>query len=236
MLMHLLLKSLLVPEAGIALLWLLLRRWWPQAAGQLAVSLLFISCLPVTAWLMTQSLSIPVPKVYPAVPIVVLGGGRQPALDEMAGEDGTSLDTLERLRFAALLERTLQTPLIVSGGRVMQEKDSEAQLMRQSLIRDFRISAAKILLEGSSRNTWENAQRVAAMLRPGSQIILVTSALHMRRALADFRRVGLQPVPVGVGAYHGPPWKSLWVFPSIGASTVVSSAWMEWMGLLIQGH
>jgi uncharacterized SAM-binding protein YcdF (DUF218 family) len=52
-----------------------------------------------------------------------------------------------------------------------------------------------MLLEEDSRNTRENARFTAQRLRPGSRILLVTSALHMRRAAALFESQGFLVTP-----------------------------------------
>ncbi|WP_338871064.1 YdcF family protein [Spirosoma sp. SC4-14] len=55
-----------------------------------------------------------------------------------------------------------------------------------------------IVLENKSRNTHENAVFSAAMLHryfPASQYILVTSASHMRRAVACFQKEGVSVLP-----------------------------------------
>jgi uncharacterized SAM-binding protein YcdF (DUF218 family) len=61
--------------------------------------------------------------------------------------------------------------------------------------------------ETNSRNTRENALFSARLLRnhyKTNRCVVVTSAFHMRRALACFRRVGIQPTPFA-GAYLQQP-------------------------------
>jgi uncharacterized SAM-binding protein YcdF (DUF218 family) len=54
-----------------------------------------------------------------------------------------------------------------------------------------------MLLEGSSTTTTENAADTARLLLPRGvrRILLVTSALHMRRARGLFERAGFEVVP-----------------------------------------
>ena len=55
------------------------------------------------------------------------------------------------------------------------------------------IAKADILIENDSRNTYENAVNSAKMLNtsyPNGRLLLVTSAFHMRRSLACFRKTG----------------------------------------------
>jgi uncharacterized SAM-binding protein YcdF (DUF218 family) len=62
------------------------------------------------------------------------------------------------------------------------------------------VPPAQIVPETKSRNTAENATFSAELIRPQPHQtwILVTSAYHMRRALACFRRAGFNVVPYAV--------------------------------------
>lgn len=60
------------------------------------------------------------------------------------------------------------------------------------------VRPADIILENKSRNTHENARFSARMLRDRfgtNRCVLVTSATHMRRAVACFRKENVQPTP-----------------------------------------
>jgi hypothetical protein len=74
---------------------------------------------------------------------------------------------------------------------------SEPQTM-QVLLQELGVPDAAILREDASMISGANAQRAAALLRPRGvdTVILVTCALHMRRALAMWiRRVIAQRLP-----------------------------------------
>jgi uncharacterized SAM-binding protein YcdF (DUF218 family) len=55
----------------------------------------------------------------------------------------------------------------------------------------------RLLLEREARSTWENAvyAKQLAQPRPGERWLLVTSAAHMPRAIAVFRKVGFAVEP-----------------------------------------
>jgi uncharacterized SAM-binding protein YcdF (DUF218 family) len=59
------------------------------------------------------------------------------------------------------------------------------------------VPATAMLLEGQSRTTTENAADTARLLQARGirKILLVTSALHMRRARGLFERAGFEVVP-----------------------------------------
>lgn len=130
--------------------------------------------------------------------IVVLGGGREWNAPEYAA-DTVNRYTLERLRYAARLQRATGLPLLVSGGSVLGEPVPEAELMRRSLAQDFGVRAEWI--EPRSRNTCENALHTRALLRAArvDVAIVVTHAWHMPRAQWCFARAGLKVIPAPVG-------------------------------------
>ena len=71
-----------------------------------------------------------------------------------------------------------------------------AVTMRDELVR-LGVPSGRIVVESASRSTHENALRVAPLVRSlgVEQIVLVTSAAHMRRAMGAFHAVGLSPIP-----------------------------------------
>jgi uncharacterized SAM-binding protein YcdF (DUF218 family) len=108
--------------------------------------------------------------------------------------------------------------VIVSGGTDARRDDRpEAQAM-QVFLRDLGVPASALLLEDRSINTRENARYTAALLQPRGQrhVLLVTSALHMRRAVALFEAEGLKVTPAATDheAQSPPAW--LWL-PEGGA-------------------
>ncbi len=229
--LHQILKTMLVSPFNLLLLGGLLYFWQKRLACWLTPLLMVLASLPVTAWLLASGLDCPQPEILPKAPIVVLGGGRLWSQPDHGGEDAPALTTFARLRYGVQLSRQLHEPMIVSGGIVLTEKLSEARLMHRSLRDDFLIPANQVVEEGNSSNTWENARNVAAMLGTGRKVLLVTSALHMRRAELDFRLAGLQPIPAPVAVYRLPPMRVLWFLPQLRAEQVVSEAEMEWLGV-----
>ncbi len=131
--------------------------------------------------------------------IVVLGGGRIARAPEF-GADSVNAMTLERLRYAALLARKSKLPVLVSGGAPYAEETPEAVLMARSLADDFGIAVK--WTEPNSATTADNARLSAAMLEKDNiqKVFLVTSAVHMRRALLAFASqtsLHVTPAPTG---------------------------------------
>ncbi|HLF39132.1 MAG TPA: YdcF family protein [Burkholderiales bacterium] len=130
--------------------------------------------------------------------IVVLGGGTYFSAPEYGG-DTVNSQVLARLRYAAHLYRALDKPVLASGGAPEGNPVPEARLMREVLQQDFRITVQWI--EEGSRNTFENAQLSASLLKPASiqRIYLVTHAWHMRRARLAFEHAGFNVIPAPTG-------------------------------------
>ena len=160
--------------------------------------------------------------------IVVIGGGLSREAPEYGG-DTVNAATLERLRHAAWLHRRTGLPILVSGGRPMDTRLSEADTMRDALTADFH--AAPRWVEGESLNTRENAVRAQAMLAADAvhRVYLVTHAWHMPRAQRAFEQAGLEVVAAPTGYTSLTPSPLAWV-PSGQALRNTHLAMREWLG------
>ena len=156
--------------------------------------------------LATRTLVAPLADPYPAqrvetLPaadaVVLLGGGIGPIQGNMIYPDLKG--STDRIWHAARLYHAGKAPLIIaSSGNVWgrRKQQSKADAMRM-LLSALGVPDDAILIEGSSRNTRQNAvftEKLAAD-RGISQVLLVTSYWHLRRAEAAFKRVGLDVIP-----------------------------------------
>lgn len=70
------------------------------------------------------------------------------------------------------------------------------------------FSESKLLVEANSKNTHQNAVEALKLLKEKGlehkPLVLITSAYHMPRALACFKKVGLNPMPFAVNRKSGP--------------------------------
>ena len=217
--LRLLARSWLLPPAGpllLALLGLWLARRRPglgTTLGVVGIGTLLAMSLPVVSDAVQRRL-----EVYPpldlsgpveAGAVVVLAGGVRRA--PIAGApDEPSTFTLERLAHGVEVSRRTGLPLLLSGGPVVGGAP-ESEAMQAAARRYFGAEAR--WLETRSRTTAENAAYTAALLRAEGieRIVLVTSAGHMRRSVAQFEAQGLVPVPAPIGGsrnvYDGwPDW------------------------------
>ncbi|MBW7885258.1 MAG: YdcF family protein, partial [Caldilineaceae bacterium] len=130
--------------------------------------------------------------------IVVLGGGtRSQAYPRPIHEIGEAGD---RLLYAAYLYHQGVAPhLLLSGGVVAVDGPAlqpEAEAMA-TLLTLLNVPHDALWLEPRSRNTHENAVETRKLLEPRgiNRIVLVTSAMHMLRAVAIFEKQGFEVVP-----------------------------------------
>jgi uncharacterized SAM-binding protein YcdF (DUF218 family) len=163
--------------------------------------------------------------------LVVLSGGASATIDLPLSSRLTSSSTKRVLEAARLYGLMDQPTIVISGGSGNPFVEvSEAALMRELLL-NLRIPDRRIVTEGQSSNTFENARGVKRLtLKP--PLILVTSASHMDRALRVFKGLEMTPLPAPCD-YKGrwsidDPWRFL---PSEGALSVSTSAIYEYVGL-----
>lgn len=142
-------------------------------------------------------------------PIVILGAG----LDRRATEPEQTEylypeSHVRSSRGAALAARDSAAPVVVAGSGLYQI--TEAAMMNAYLTQRG-IEPSRIVQDNASRNTRENAVNVAEVVNAngwGSQVRLITSALHMPRAMGVFEANGLAPcaIPVDYIAVQNVPW------------------------------
>jgi uncharacterized SAM-binding protein YcdF (DUF218 family) len=126
--------------------------------------------------------------------IVILGGGTYFRAPEYGGQDTINELALARLRYGAKLQRETGKPVLVAGGRPLDNRLSEAQQMRATLEQEFLVPVR--WTEDTSDNTFENAQHSYRILQQEGvrRIYLVTHAWHMPRSAEMFRRTGFEVV------------------------------------------
>lgn len=235
----------LVLVLSVVLLWTRWRRLGQGLLVVLAVFALVVSVLPVGVWL-AQPLEdrFPQPTRLPerVDGIVVLGGAGQPSISRARGQPALNARA-ERLIAAASLARSFpQARLVFTGGSgrpFRQDKeDKEAQVARvvfEQLGLGPDIDSGRLLFEEESRNTFENViyARRLAKPQPGEVWILVTSAIHMPRAMGCFRRAGWPVVAYPVDYTTAGPVGLALGFNFTGGLSGLVDGLKEWIGLLV---
>jgi uncharacterized SAM-binding protein YcdF (DUF218 family) len=211
-----------------------LRSWrrWAWALIATGGITLFALSLPIVAdaLAMRVAAALPYPDMdgAPEQAIVVLSGGIRVNARSASGA-GVRGATLARLAAAAGLARRTGLPLLLSGGMV-EKGPPEAQVMADVLAADFGLKAA--FVEDRSRNTHENAVESARILQQVGirRVWLVTSDVHLPRAVAEFHRTGLRVRPLAAGGPGRLP-DGVWAWlPHPWALEESHAALYEWLG------
>lgn len=98
------------------------------------------------------------------------------------------------IQTANLYHRGIINKILITGGtgNLLQREPPEAVFLRQEFIRNG-VNEKDIILENQSRNTHENAifsKRILDSLKLQPPFVLVTSAMHMPRSVAVFKKAG----------------------------------------------
>lgn len=178
-------------RARLAIAMMALLLFWLLSAGWLTA--------PLLALVQHGASSYPPPRFGERTVIVVLGAGTS---NDVHGVLVPKPDALPRIATAASLyarckQQARHCEVIISGGNPQGHAAAEADNYAPYLLR-AQVAREDVVLENTSRTTYENAEHVARILRSEryDSLILVTSAYHMPRALMDFHRFGLTPDPV----------------------------------------
>lgn len=184
-------------------LWTPWRRRGRTLLSALLVVTLVLMLLPLPALLaapLENRISPPAELPREIDGILVLGGAVIPGLSAVRGQVALN-DGAERMTAAVLLaQRYPEARIVFSGGSsILGATATEAQAARQ-FFSSFGLPASRIVFENRARNTVENARYSYELVGPneGDTWLLVTSALHMPRAVGAFRGAGWSVIPYPV--------------------------------------
>lgn len=111
--------------------------------------------------------------------------------------------------------------ILITGGKpgIVEYGESEAEILRRFFIMAG-VPTENIVLENKAKNTFENAQLTAELLKKKSvnteNLLLITSAFHMKRSEGCFRKAGLKFDTFPVDYYtQEPKMKDLFLMPDI---------------------
>jgi uncharacterized SAM-binding protein YcdF (DUF218 family) len=242
-----LLSAITQPVFWLALWWgvalLVISRWRRAAMGMLWLGLAVLGLLGFEA--LPHALLRPLENQYPVptaavvdrhVGVVVLGGATQHPRSYQAHAQVPLGEAAERMSVpVGLLRQHPKLALVFSGGegRLWATGVTEAELAR-AFYREQGVELARVTLEAGSRNTRENARQVVALLGARCQEpwLLVTSAWHMPRAVAEFESLGCRVTPYPVDFRTGA--STDWSEYALARSLMLwQTALHEWLGLAV---
>jgi len=225
------------------------RAGWRKSAIGAALILLWLGGNRWVSMGLARSLEwryLPPEEPPAAEAIVLLGGGTlsaeypRPTVEVNGAGD--------RVIYTAWLYRQGSAPyVLLSGGTIdwLSGKDTPAEDMAH-LLEMMGVPAEKMWLEFKSRNTQENALYSKAILdeKGVRRILLVTSALHMPRAVGLFEQQGLEVIPMPTDyIVTQAGWERLSqanagvqlinLVPSVDDLALTTRALKEYLGLLV---
>ena len=161
-----------------------------------ALLFILIGIIPTAIWLLRPlefQYDRPRHALGPVTGILTLGGGDAP---------------MTRLMETYVLSRQFPSAMVVysggSNGLIGNQNDGDAQRAKQVLL-SLGLEPRRLILEGRSRNTWENILFTRALVKPepGQTWLLATSAVQMPRAMAVARQLNWTLVPWPTDWYTG---------------------------------
>lgn len=164
--------------------------------------------------------------------IVVLGGATHYGWMARERIDPWELSS-SRLAAGARAWLSGRAPIVILTGGKGGRDESEAERMKPAIER-LGVPASALVLEEKSRNTEDNAVNTSRIARGMgvNHILLVTSSLHMPRAVLLFERQGFRVTPVPVPEHaRRITWADRWL-PSPGALWRSGRAWKEYAALI----
>jgi uncharacterized SAM-binding protein YcdF (DUF218 family) len=176
-------------------------RWTGRVLLLLALVLLFgVGCGPIPSHLLRNLQSgysdVVAIREAPRSAIILLGNGTERVPSSPVSVEvgalayGRLMKALEL--YQACKRKGGSCTVLVTGGDPLHHGASEAAVYSARL-QLLGVDPGDLLIEDRSLNTWQNAQFTAALLKahPVDQLYLVTSGIHVRRAVLYFGHFGL---------------------------------------------
>lgn len=171
-------------------------------------------------------------KKSDSIHILVLGGGHivdpdLPALDQL------SHDALGRVAEAIRIHHRIPESKIVCSGFSATNRITQAEMLGLAAI-ELGIKPSDTLLTMRPNNTKAEAEHYAKRFGSNYTLILVTNAIHMKRAIKYFQHNGLRPIPAPTNhLIKRDPTKSLYTFfPSTSKMMMTQHLLHEYGGLI----
>ncbi len=143
-------------------------------------------------------------KTYDAA--ILLGGMSVYDADLDRAQFFRGVDRL--IQTVELYKRRLVKKIIFTGGsgRLLHPEMKEGNYINRYLL-DMGVPEKDFVMESESQNTHENAMFTKVLLDRQNikgNFLLVTSAFHMRRSIACFRKAGIAAEPFSTDRFAGP--------------------------------
>jgi uncharacterized SAM-binding protein YcdF (DUF218 family) len=212
-----------------------------------ALIILWLSSTSPIAGNLARSLEwqyLPPKEIQKAEVVVVLGGGTDAKIYPRPEVEVNGAG--DRVYYAAkLFQQGKAEHILLSGGEItwLSATASTPAGEMAAILEGLGISKDALWLEDQSQNTHENAVFSKKILdqRGIHKILLITSAVHMPRAVGLFRKLGVEVIPLPVDysvtqaefTFNQQDWlgKVMGLLPSIGNLSSTTNALKEYFGI-----
>ncbi|MBZ4683854.1 MAG: hypothetical protein PWP46_1986 [Fusobacteriaceae bacterium] len=164
---------------------------------------------------------------------VVLGSGIYDHAPINFNTNGAPTRTaLARITESIRLYNISKKKIIYAGGIVFNGKISEAEIYKKIAI-DLGVKKDDILIEIKSKTTYENLKNIKEILHNNYKIGLITSAIHMNRAVYSAKKLNLDIVAFPCD-YHSryAPYNISSFIPSYDNIKDIRDAMWEYIGII----
>jgi len=138
---------------------------------------------------------------------IVLGGGM--ITKDVENNRMIFRNNVDRILQAVYLydKKIIKKIIISSGsGSLVYRNMLEASLLKQYLVNSIKIPSDDIIIDSLSDNTHENAIHTSKIINTyfkNGNFLLITSAIHMRRALGCFKKQDINVMPYSTDKITG---------------------------------
>jgi uncharacterized SAM-binding protein YcdF (DUF218 family) len=167
--------------------------------------------------------------------IVLLTGAERPSASAARGEPQLNWAAGRYTSLLRLASRYPEVPIVVTGGPRL---DPRFPVPGQTAVAEEILLAAgvapmRLRFEEASRDTCDNAANVQRQVSPeaGSRWIVVTSALHVPRAVACFRAAGWEIIAQPADYHSALGDRGIGLFQVADNLQLLDMALHEWIGL-----
>lgn len=131
------------------------------------------------------------------VHVLVLGGGHTND-ERLPSNIQLSDQAMVRLSEGIRIHRMLPESKLVTSGYGLPGELTQAEILRKTAIL-MGVDSMAVLMQKKPVNTWMEATEYKKLFGDTTQLVIVTSALHMPRAVYLFEKAGLNPVAAPTG-------------------------------------
>ncbi|WP_163381082.1 YdcF family protein [Cyclobacterium sp. SYSU L10401] len=163
--------------------------------------------------------------------LLVLGSGGTPDPD-VAPSHRVGLSALPRVLEAFRIWKRHPEIILVVSSSGREGYPSQAAIYAEAL-QEWGVPATQIRLLETPTNTLEEARHFKALFPEQKNLILVSAALHLPRAVQLFKAEGLHPLPAPCGFHvlNHPAGTQNWWVPGIQSLGRWQALLHEWVGM-----